>query len=103
MQTSINHTKRIGHLMLMPPTRFRFHPPPLSFTHQVRWLVIEAALYKPGAHGDVGGSNGGGMAGGVLAGTERLLFAPEDLGTRLKVWWAKDKVFYSGTVTDWSP
>ncbi len=69
---------------------------------EVRWLVTEAALYKPGGTGD-GTGGGGAAAGGVVTGTERLLYAPEDVGTRLKVWWAKDKVFYSGTVTDWNP
>lgn len=66
---------------------------------QVRWLVTEAALYKPGAA--AAGAGGSVAAGGVLTGTERLLYAPEDLGTRLKVWWGKDQVFYAGTVTSW--
>lgn len=63
---------------------------------QVRWLVTEAALYKPG------GEAGGGAGGVPMAGPDRLLYGPEDVGTRLKVWWGKDKVFYSGTITEWN-
>lgn len=61
--------------------------------------MTEAALYKPGS-----GAGGGGAAAGIPtgSGSGRLLFGPEDVGTRLKVWWGKDKVFYSGTVTEWS-
>lgn len=60
--------------------------------------MTEAALYKLGS-----GTGGVGAASGLPTGSSgRLLFGPEDVGTRLKVWWGKDKVFYSGTVTEWN-
>lgn len=85
-------TRRSSYPHPQPP------PPP-----QVRWLVTEADLYKPGAAsaGLPAAAGDGSGGGGGLTGTERLLYAPEDVGTRLKVWWGKDRVFYSGTVTAW--
>jgi hypothetical protein len=39
------------------------------------------------------------------AGGERmdtLKWTSEDIGTRIKVWWARDKVYYPGTITDYN-
>jgi len=35
--------------------------------------------------------------------TTLLWHTAEDIGTRLKVWWGKDQVYYSGTVTGFDP